>query len=133
MTFDSVKDDGLERETSSTGGMRETESGRQSVDLIPEYCIYRLGEHYKNGSIKYAPRNWEKGLPLSRYLASLKRHLIALEMGDPSEDHEMAIAWNIFGYTWTRRMIEIGRLPKELNDSGDRQHTNFLMVHQDNE
>lgn len=31
---------------------------------------------------KYEPRNWEKGLPFTNILASLKRHIAAIEKGE---------------------------------------------------
>ena len=52
--------------------------------------------HYENGSVKYTDRNWEKGMPFSRYVDSAKRHLDKFVMGMTDEDHLAAAAWNIF-------------------------------------
>lgn len=41
-------------------------------------------------------RNWEKGMPFSRYIDSAKRHLDKYIMGMTDEDHLAAAAWNIF-------------------------------------
>ncbi len=41
-------------------------------------------------------RNWEKGIPFSRYIDSAKRHLDKYIMGMTDEDHLAAAAWNIF-------------------------------------
>ena len=105
------------RETYGGGGQREVrdpEKGR--YDLIPSYSHHRLAVHYARGSLKYQPRNWEKGLPLSTFIDSAERHLSKYKAGDRSEDHLAAIAWNSFGLIWTENEIREGRLPKELDD-----------------
>ena len=48
------------------------------------------------GAGKYAPRNWEKGIPWSRCLDSALRHLNKFQRGMTDEDHLAAAAWNIF-------------------------------------
>ena len=50
---------------------------------------------YEAGSRKYADRNWEKGMPFSRYIDSAKRHIDKFIMGMDDEDHLSAAAWNI--------------------------------------
>lgn len=50
-----------------------------------QYAITILGD-----------RNWEKGIPFSRYIDSAKRHLNKFVMGMEDEDHLAAAAWNIF-------------------------------------
>ena len=72
--------------------------------------------HYANGAKKYGDKNWEKGQPLNRYIESLERHLQRLKVGLEDEDHEAAVAWNIFAYMHTKTMIEAGALPKELDN-----------------
>ncbi len=59
-------------------------------------------------------RNWEKGLPLSRFMDSAERHVNQFKAGDRTEDHLAAVLWNIYGVIWTEREIALGRLPKEL-------------------
>jgi hypothetical protein len=100
----------------STGAVRSETSGKGRFDLIPAYPIRRLAQHYENGARKYADRNWEKGLPLSRYIDSAERHMNAFKDGDRSEDHLAAILWNVAGYLWTERQIEMGALPDSLDD-----------------
>ena len=112
--FGEVRDHGGERQTTLTGGEREASSGKGRFDLIPAYPLLRLAQHYENGAKKYADRNWEKGLPLGRFLDSAERHINQFKDGDRSEDHLAAVLWNVAGYIWTEREIEEGRLPKEL-------------------
>ena len=64
-------------------------------DAPPE-VIEALGVVLTYGSKKYGDRNWEKGMPFSRYVDSAKRHLDKYIMGMTDEDHLAAAAWNIF-------------------------------------
>jgi hypothetical protein len=114
--FGRVLDHGGARETSISGGVRESAAGKGRFDLIPARPYKRLAVHYEAGSLKYEPRGWEKGLPLARFLDSLERHLNAFKAGDRTEDHLAAIIWNAFGYIETEARVEEGRLPKELYD-----------------
>ena len=113
--FDEVKDHGGERKLSLTGGEREVLPGKGRFDLVPAYPHLRLAQHYENGAKKYADRNWEKGLDLGRFIDSAERHLGQFKDGDRTEDHLAAVLWNIYGYIWTEREIQAGRLPKELS------------------
>ena len=101
-----------------TGAARSVCAGKGRYDLIPAYPMQRLAKHYENGAAKYADRNWEHGLPLSRFADSAERHLNAFKDNDRSEDHLSAILWNIAGYMWTEREIDAGRLPETLRDVG---------------
>lgn len=51
-------------------------------DLIHPLAIEGLVKVLTAGSKKYAPRNWEKGMEWSKVIASLKRHLTAIEKGE---------------------------------------------------
>jgi hypothetical protein len=111
-----VKDHGGERKTFGTGAVREVPQGKGRFDLIPPYPLVRLAQHYENGAIKYADRNWEKGLPLGRTLDSAFRHLVQFMANDRSEDHLAAVLWNVFAYVHTEDKIKEGKLPAELFD-----------------
>ena len=65
---------------------------------------------------KYAERNWEKGMPFSRCVASLKRHLMKFLQGKRDEDHLAAIMFNTMALIHYEEMIERGVLPRNLND-----------------
>lgn len=114
--FNAVKDHGGKRAVSVSGGVREEATGKGRFDLIPSAPHKRLAQHYENGAKKYADRNWEKGLVLSRFMDSAERHLNDFKSGDRSEDHLAAILWNIYGYIHTEQMVEQGKLPAELRD-----------------
>tara|TARA_Y100000034_G_scaffold135579_1_gene208097 strand:- start:2395 stop:2826 length:432 start_codon:yes stop_codon:yes gene_type:complete len=113
--FDEVKDSG-ERQSFDTGSVRDIQVGKGRFDLMPAYALYRLARHYENGAVKYNPRNWELGQPLSRYLDSALRHLNKVLMGLEDEDHLSAAAWNILGIIETKKRIELGILSKDLDD-----------------
>jgi len=49
------------------------------LDLIPSTATKSLGEVLTIGAKKYADRNWENGMSWTSVLASLKRHLLAIE------------------------------------------------------
>jgi cell division protein YceG involved in septum cleavage len=121
--FDGVKDHGGGNEQFETGAVRESTIGRGRYDLIPAYSIKRLAQHYENGATKYADRNWEKGMKLSRFIDSAERHMNSFKDGDRTEDHLAAILWNVAGYMWTEREISEGRLPADLANVPWRRST----------
>ena len=75
---------------------REPSNGKGRYDLISPFATRRLAKWYELGASKYAERNWEKGMPFSRYIDSAKRHLDKYIMGMEDEDHLAAVAWNVF-------------------------------------
>ena len=113
--FDKVEDSGARQEF-NTGSVRDTNVGKGRFDLIPPYPLKRLAKHYENGAKKYGDRNWEKGQPIARYLDSAIRHAYAYLGGSTEEDHLAAIAWNALSVIETEHRIELGILPKELDD-----------------
>ena len=76
--------------------IREPSVGKGRFDLISPFATDRLAKWYEAGSLKYADRNWERGIPFSRYLDSAKRHINKFEMGLEDEDHVAAACWNLF-------------------------------------
>lgn len=92
--FTSVKDSG-QRQSFDTGAVRDTQEGKPRYDLIPATALHRLAIHYANGAKKYGDRNWEKGIPASRCIASALRHLYAWIRGQTDEDHLAAVLFNI--------------------------------------
>ena len=77
------------------GAMREPTTGKGRYDLITPFGIRRLAAWYEKGAAKYAPRNWEKGIPYSRCIDSAKRHIDGFLMRDTSEDHLAAARCNL--------------------------------------
>lgn len=113
--FREVKDSG-NRETFETGSHRDTRVGKGRYDLLSPYVMERDAKHMENGAVKYGDRNWEKGQPLSRYIDSAIRHIQKYMMGQRDEDHLAAARWNIGALMHTEHMIQLGRVPQELDD-----------------
>lgn len=90
-----INDSGNRISYGETKAIREPSSGKGRYDLITPFGLDRLAKWYELGSSKYADRNWEKGMPFSRYLDSARRHLNKFVMGMEDEDHLAAACWNI--------------------------------------
>lgn len=110
-----LKDSG-ERQSFSTGAQRDTQSGKGRYDLLPVLALRRLAVTLEKGAEKYNDRNWEKGIPLSRYVDSALRHLFKHLEGWTDEDHASQALWNVACMLQTSEMIERGLLPAELDD-----------------
>lgn len=63
------------------GGLRFNE-GKARYDLIPAFAQHEYARVLTKGAEKYADRNWEKGMPWSKILSSLERHLYAIKRGE---------------------------------------------------
>lgn len=87
--------DGKERQTYDTGAMREPQDEKSRPDLISPFALIRVGEVMRKGAVKYADRNWEKGIPFSRFYASATRHLLQYGMGKKDEDHLAQCIFNL--------------------------------------
>lgn len=118
--FSDVKDSGTRQEF-GTGAKRDIQTGKGRYDLLPPLAIRRIAKHYENGARKYGDRNWEKGMPMSRYADSALRHLFAYIEGMRDEDHLAAAVWNGLAMIHQEEMIERGLLSAELNDLPDYQ------------
>lgn len=116
MSDDFITKDSGQRRVFETGSVRDSRKGKGRFDLIPAYPLKRLAQLYERGAEKYADNNWQKGQNLANYLDSAMRHMNDYRDGDRSEDHLIAVAWNIFAYVWTERAIEQGKLPASLGD-----------------
>lgn len=57
-------------------------SGKLRFDLVHPLGLEGMVKVLTMGSEKYEPRNWEKGMSWSSVIASLKRHLNAIEKGE---------------------------------------------------
>ena len=85
-------------------------------ELISPFAMERLAEWLRKGAEKYAPRNWEAGIPLSRCTASLCRHLLKFQQGATDEDHVAAILCNAMFIAHIQEMCNRGILPESLLD-----------------
>lgn len=112
-----TKDSG-KRQDFDTGAVRDTDENKPQYELIPFSPHRRVAELYARGGKKYQPRNWEKGMPFSRVLGSLLRHVYAWAEGERSEDHLAAVIFNSYALMYYEEQILKGLLPADLDDLG---------------
>lgn len=63
--------------------------------------ILEVAIHFEDGCKKYGERNWEKGIPVNRYIDSGVRHYLKYLRGDKDERHDRAFVWNLLCAIWT--------------------------------
>lgn len=98
----------------TTGAVRDGADGKGRFDLLPFEALQQVALIFEVGAKKYAERNWEKGIPTSRFADSAMRHLHKYVAGHRDEPHAAMAAWNILCLLQTEHWIESGRLPPEL-------------------
>lgn len=72
-------------DASKTGAMREA-LGVPYFRQLPLEALAAGAAALEYGAKKYAPRNWEKGLPWQQMIDSLKRHIDDFERGHDYDD-----------------------------------------------
>ncbi len=113
---DKALSDSGARNSYATDAIREPSTGRGRYDLISPVMLERLAKHYEKGAAKYADRNWEKGIPVSRCLDSAMRHINKFCQGNNDEDHLVAAIWNLAAIVHFEHAVEAGKLPRWLLD-----------------
>lgn len=117
----SLKDSGS-RQQFNSGAVRDNGKGKGRFDLLSTQMLFRLAKHYENGALKYEPRNFEKGMPISRCVDAAMRHLTKYLAGWNDEDHLAAVCWNIAAIMlYEERMPELMDLPERSDDIEDIQ------------
>lgn len=102
--------DSGKREEFPSGAVRDTRDGKGRFDLISPIAMRRLAVILERGMAKYGERNWESGMPMSRFLDSAMRHLNSLREGKRDEDHLAQAFWNL------HCMLHFDELRPDLND-----------------
>jgi len=69
-------------ETAAPMEGRKDDGDKARMDLIPPEVMTALGTVLSYGAVKYAPRNWEKGMNWGRPFAALMRHMWAWWRGE---------------------------------------------------
>tara|TARA_R100000278_G_scaffold22077_3_gene20808 strand:- start:211 stop:588 length:378 start_codon:yes stop_codon:yes gene_type:complete len=111
--------DSGERSEFDTGAVRDAMSGKGLPSLLPVDALRAAARRFEDGAYKYGRDNWRKGIPLSRYVDSIYRHLWAFVDNDYSEDHLSAVIWNSMCLYQTKEWINEDKLPASLNDIPD--------------
>lgn len=91
------------------------DTGKSRYDLIPPFPLEQLAKLYTTGAIKYAERNWEKGMKWSRCFSALMRHAWAFWSGETYDKetkihHMVAVAFCAFS------LIEYNNTHPEFDD-----------------
>lgn len=100
----------------SGGAVRDSQEDKPRPDLISPFFKERLGDWLRLGAGRYKPWNWAKGMPISRVVASLERHLMEFQQGLDDEDHLAAIAANAMFLLDFDERIKRGLLSSEFDD-----------------
>lgn len=100
----------------SSGAQRDSAHNKPRPDLLSPFATMRKARVMALGAAKYGERNWEKGMPLSVFLASANRHLLQFMMGMTDEDHAAHCAFNLDAIMHGQEMIARGVWPAEYND-----------------
>ena len=108
--------DSGKRSEFQTGAVRDAMRGKGMPSLMPVSALRAVAKRFEDGAAKYGRDNWKKGIPVSRYIDALYRHLWQLMEKDTKEDHGGAVIWNAMCLVETLDAIERGELPKELDD-----------------
>jgi hypothetical protein len=87
-------DEGTRVDFGEGSAIREDVENKSRPDLISPLATLKLGEWAGAGGKKYGDWNFMKGMPYSRYVQSMHRHLLKWQAGDREECHLSAIAWN---------------------------------------
>jgi hypothetical protein len=111
----------ITKETFDTGAKRDTHTGKSRPDLISPFAVKRLGDRLAKGAEHYGERNWEKGMPVSRTIASLERHLNQYKRGCNDEDHLAAIMFNVMAIIHFEEAVRYGLLEVDILDLPLRQ------------
>lgn len=77
-----------------------------------------VAKHFEAGAVKYGENNWQKGIPIKRYIDSAVRHHFKHIRCDNDEPHDLAFVWNIICGIWTcEHKPELNDYAKEKNNA----------------
>lgn len=108
--------DSGKRDTFTSGAVRDGQEGKGFYDCLPYEATRRIALIYEGGAKKYDKHNCRKGMPLSRFFDSAKRHLDKAIARMDDEDHLAMVAWNIGEAMELLHRIQLGVLPPKLDD-----------------
>lgn len=79
-------DERLQRDVAVDKGKLKYDEGKLRVDLVPPEATVAIAEVLGFGTTKHTARSWERGIAVDRVLASVKRHLLAYELGEDFDE-----------------------------------------------
>lgn len=105
-------------------GYKDDAGKLERYDLIPVKAERYLAILFGVGTMKYEERNWEKGIPLVKCIAAVKRHSNALlsgEIRDPQDNipHAVKLMWygavlTEYEDTHPECLVPLRRIPIDL-------------------
>lgn len=110
------------KQTFATGAQRDSDEGKSAQWMLSPLFEERLGHLLEKGAKHYGTFNYMKGFPISRTLASTKRHqsqYLSKLLGfrpDDKEDHATMAAFGWMLIVHTEEAVKLGLLPEELLD-----------------
>lgn len=90
------------RRSFSTGAVRDIQTGKGRMDLLPWAAIMEVSKQCEAGADKYGEHNVDKGIPTHSLCDSAARHLAKYLDGWDDENHLVAAAWNVL---WAIQMV----------------------------
>lgn len=114
--------------TFETGGKKDT-AGKLPLHLVPPEVVEIFAKVTQVGVDKgYAPRNWEKGLPINEgHLAAAERHMLRYKKGEDNnpevlKDGTLSDAHHLEHAAWhlMAAAVQINRGRVDLDDRIDR-------------
>lgn len=81
---------------------RDVKDVHKTLERYRWELVLEVAKHFEEGAKKYGDRNWEKGIPCTRYIDSAVRHYCKWKAGWTDEPHDRAFIWNILCCEWTR-------------------------------
>lgn len=84
-------------------------------DLVPPHAMAQVVDVLTYGASKYADRNYEAGMEISRIFAATQRHLSAYWRGQDL-DEESALPHIAHAITDLMILLEVERLHPEMDD-----------------
>lgn len=84
-------------------------------DLLPPHALEDVAAVFTYGAAKYADRNYERGMEISRVYAATHRHLNAYWRGQDL-DEESALSHLAHAVTDLMILMELHRLYPEMDD-----------------
>ncbi len=116
--------DKLDPKDLNSGKGSKKDLGKARFDLIPVKPLMMLAKLYALGSIKYAARQWERGMAYGRLFSAANRHIWDWwggEKYDPKDGqhHLVAAIWNLMA------LIELEETHPECDDRDpqNKRHT----------
>lgn len=104
------------KESFSTGAIRDTQDGKLLYGCIPQVMLDEVAKVLTTGAARYGRDNFYKGMPFSRVMDSLLRHVFAYRRGERDEPHLAQAICNLTFLILYEDLITKGKLPKELDD-----------------